>query len=128
MFVACDSRRERNETFDSPAFEDADLRVLSQLTLAPGDVSVAVTVVGGIGGTDHRLVRMDLTKLVRDVNHHFESYIDGHDRKCVHGTSAWRSCWLWFPWMWLRVYACGLRTCVGSIHACGQVSTAGVCE
>lgn len=68
---------------DSPAFEDAHVRLLSALGAAPGETSVAVTIVGGVAGVDQKLARLDLTHLVRNVNHHFESNIDGHDRKYV---------------------------------------------
>ena len=66
-----------------PAFEASHVRLLAALGSAPGETGVAVTVVGGIAGVDQKFVRLDITHLVRNVNHHFESNIDGHDRKYV---------------------------------------------
>ena len=95
---------------DSPAFEDAHVRLLSALGAAPGETSVAVTIVGGVAGVDQKLARLDLTHLVRNVNHHFESNIDGHDRKYVH-------------WRWLLMVAEGAMLTWGGSTT--QVSTAG---
>lgn len=61
-------------------FTDAETRVLSQLAHGPGKTKVAVRSLGDsmLGGG---LVRVDITNMTRDVNHHFESSLDGHQRK-----------------------------------------------
>ncbi len=61
-------------------FAGAETRVLSQLAHAPGKTKVAVRPLGhaSLGGG---LIRVDITNMTRDVNHHFESALDGHQRK-----------------------------------------------